>query len=376
MMLRYRPLLGGHNEEDSPLMHMELRPRGRGRHALTTLIATMVAVVVSAACGSSSPSGTEGPSQARQAYTVRAGQSDPRAPSIHFHAFYPDRVRVHPGDTIAFPNPGPEHTVTIGPASDQFGPPTPLTPSGALNPLFFQPCVSSARITNTTMSCPGTLPQVTGSPLSHGLITPVAFTGQSWYSSGVFGDGTTFQMPIAGTTPPGDYPFICLLHPPMRGVVSVVLPSQSTQPQGALEAAGQTRFAADEREAQAAASSPPTLTPGRVQAGLAVTEASVQGFFPQQITVRVGQTVTWTNASYDPHVINLGEHLGTQDPRDFGPPTRASGADYRGGLAVSGFIGGPSPVQSYTLRFAAPGLYSYICPLHPPGMSGVVLVES
>jgi plastocyanin len=339
-------------------------------------MAAMVAVVVSAACGSSSPPGADGSGHARQVYTVRAGQSDPGAPNIDFHAFYPDQVRVHPGDTIAFPNPGPEHTVTFGLTSEQSRPPTPLTRSGALNPLFFQPCVSSVGIASTTVSCPGALPQVTGSLLSHGVITPVAFTGQPWYSSGVFGDGTTFRLPVAGTAPPGDYPFLCLLHPPMHGVISVVRDDQPTQPQAALEAAGRSRFAADEREARAAASAPPTAAPGRVQAGLAVTEASVQSFFPQLITVRVGQAVTWTNSSYDPHVINLGEHLGTQDPRDFGPPTRPPGADYRSGLAVSGFIGGPSPARSYTLRFSAPGVYSYICPLHPPGMSGVVVVES
>lgn len=119
---------------------------------------------------------------------MRAGQSDPHAPNIDFHAFYPDQVRVHPGDTIASPDPGPEHSVTFG------------------------------------------------------------------------------------------------------------------------------------------------VTPARVQAGLAVTEASVQSFFPQQITVRVGQAVTWTNTSYDPHVIDLGEHLGTQDPRDFGPPTRPPGGDVRSGV--------------------------------------------
>lgn len=336
----------------------------------------MVAVVLAAACGPSSLPGTGDPEHARQVYTVHAGQSDPQAPNIDFHAFYPEQVRVHPGDTIAFPNPGPEHTVTFGLMSEQSTAPRPLTPSGALNPLFFQPCVSAIGIASTAVSCPGARPRVTGSLLSHGVIAPVAFTGQPWYSSGVFGGGTTFQMPIDVTAPPGEYPFLCLLHPPMHGVISVVGDDQPTQSQAALEAAGRSRFAADEREARAAASAPPAPAPGWVQAGLAVTEASVQSFFPQRITVRVGQAVTWANTSYDPHVIDLGERLGTQDPRDFGPPTRPPGAYYRSGLAVSGFIGGPSPAHSYTLRFSAPGTYSYICPLHPPAMSGVVVVES
>jgi plastocyanin len=70
-------------------------------------------------------------------------------------------------------------------------------------------------------------------------------------------------------------------------------------------------------------------------------------FAPQAIAVPVGTTVTWTNNDDFTHNVNL------------------EGADP---LTMS-------PGESATRTFTAPGMYPYVCSLHPNDMTGSVLVS-
>ena len=70
-------------------------------------------------------------------------------------------------------------------------------------------------------------------------------------------------------------------------------------------------------------------------------------FEPAQLTVKVGQTVTWTNRDDIPHTVVCAGKF------------RSKTMDTDG---------------TFSFTFAAPGDYKYFCSLHPH-MTGVVKVE-
>jgi plastocyanin len=104
------------------------------------------------------------------------------------------------------------------------------------------------------------------------------------------------------------------------------------------------------------------------------------GFFPRELTVRVGDTVTWKFDGYH-NVTFLGGgpkpsfaiksgNTFYGNPDVFFP---AGGGQYAGtGLHVSGTPQDGKPF-SYSLTFTKPGRYQYACTIHP-GMTGIVNV--
>jgi plastocyanin len=72
-------------------------------------------------------------------------------------------------------------------------------------------------------------------------------------------------------------------------------------------------------------------------------------FGPEKVETKVGQPVTWVNADDSPHQVTIS-----------GPNGRRSGVMLKG--------------QNETMTFDAPGVYSYICGLHP-NMKGTVEVK-
>jgi len=122
---------------------------------------------------------------------------------------------------------------------------------------------------------------------------------------------------------------------------------------------------------------PPTLVPTRMPLPTLVPEAIVSrvsrqtpappppstpsprpqvevidyGFSPQQMTVRPGATVTWTNDGNDGH-----------DVTGSGP-----GGDWRSGPLA--------PSERYTREFDLTGTFDYVCTIHPE-MRGQVIVQS
>jgi len=157
--------------------------------------------------------------------------------------------------------------------------------------------------------------------------------------------------------------------------LTVVPAGSPTQTQASLTNAAASGLAADQADAASAAARVATPAAPGVLAGTVGREETVNAFFPSTVSISAGQTVTWTNRSYEPHVIAFGRQITPDDPAVFGAPTVAPGSDYSGGDAVSGLFGAkpPFPADSYALRFPTPGTYHYICAIHP-GMAGVVQV--
>ncbi len=129
------------------------------------------------------------------------------------------------------------------------------------------------------------------------------------------------------------------------------------------------------------------------------TEA-ILAFFPRNLKIRVGDTVTWKIDTDEIHTVAFlepgspvpnfpvpipGEDRAAMLNPQVAFPTRLPGADvesYDGtGFVASGILSdipqgppGTPPNDRITLRFAQPGTFKYICLIHPGNMTGTVEV--
>ena len=138
----------------------------------------------------------------------------------------------------------------------------------------------------------------------------------------------------------------------------------------------------------------------KLAAGSGEDSIALNSFFPSKVTVREGDTLTWTLGHPDePHTISFLS--GAPRPTDLIPieggsptdvqltpstqfPTRASGAPvevYNGeGFISSGLVAtfpqgppGTLPYDTFSLVMGKAGTYEYVCFLHPQ-MRGIVTV--
>jgi len=81
------------------------------------------------------------------------------------------------------------------------------------------------------------------------------------------------------------------------------------------------------------------------------TEVNIDNFTynPQQITVKAGTTVTWTNHDDIPHTVTSKTMLFKSNALDTD--------------------------DKFSFTFATPGIYEYFCALHPH-MTGSIVVEA
>ena len=100
--------------------------------------------------------------------------------------------------------------------------------------------------------------------------------------------------------------------------------------------------------------STPAAAPSTAAAGPAsgtTVDVGMKGleFSPKAVTVKVGQTVKWTNLGPIPHNV-----------------TAESGADFESGTFGQG--------GTYSYKATRPGVVKYVCTIHP-GMEGAITVE-
>ena len=89
-------------------------------------------------------------------------------------------------------------------------------------------------------------------------------------------------------------------------------------------------------------------------AGATVGMANVQ-FDPKDITVKAGETITFTNDESIPHDVHK---------------TSGPGDDFS-----SGDTGGMQEGDTFELKLDQPGKYDYVCKVHAPGMAGSITVK-
>ena len=88
--------------------------------------------------------------------------------------------------------------------------------------------------------------------------------------------------------------------------------------------------------------------------GTSVSLKNIQ-FNPKDLTIKAGQTVTFSNDESIPHDVH----------KESGP-----GADF-----ASGPDGGMQQGDTFKLKLDKPGTYEYVCHVHAPGMAGTITVK-
>jgi plastocyanin len=94
-------------------------------------------------------------------------------------------------------------------------------------------------------------------------------------------------------------------------------------------------------------------------------------FYPNSITIHSGDTVTWTNSTSIPHTVSIPQ-VGQTPPPGSPNPAQVGGNVFDDSAYVSsGFI---TKGKSYSVLFTKPGTYAYYCIVHPPEMTGTIVV--
>lgn len=342
-----------------------------------------------------------------------------------FLAYFPSELKAHPGDTLHFVEnwSGEPHTVTFGSIIDkafakipaepkdedfekifelpevqavpQFFPFGPNAPKPGEKPKPIQrgaqPCfIDVAPAAPSTDACP--------------KAEQPAFKGtQALYSSGFLPENATFDVKLDPSIAPGTYNWMCLVHSfEMKGKVEVLAAATAVDSPKDVAAKTAAEIAGHVAKLKAAGDA---LKPaaGEVLAGAVAEEipGSFAAFSPTDISVGIGDTVTWKvvdfhtisfNAPTDatPDVVVAAD--GTVDfnpawrlpqggpgfPDAFGDTEGAVSADggtWNGeGFRSSGSAGGgPDEPAVFKLAFSKAGTYKYICLIHPD-MEGTVTV--
>jgi plastocyanin len=200
--------------------------------------------------------------------------------------------------------------------------------------------------------------------------------------------------------PVGTYQYFCDVHAGMSGIIEVVddsetIPTPAEVDAQANQELGDSLTAAANKAQEMAATAKPESVDGvlNITMGTGGTgRAFVGAFSPNVGIIKAGDKVTWTNPadSVEVHFINALPFDATKIV-DVAPqppaaadqlPVLAAGPGFLGtskdGDTVgagdsynSGFI---VPGTTFSLVFKEPGIYTYICHIHP-GMSGVIIVQ-
>jgi plastocyanin len=283
-------------------------------------------------------------------------------------AFTPSQIYVKAGDTVVWTVGAKEiHTVTFGtpPADtdDEAG-------EGITNPLLnaFEELIER-------------------------FATPAggsSFDGVSYYNSGIM---TTVpaasgfpqaikQYQLAINAPVGAYTFYCLVHGPTMSQVVHVIPNDQAYPftQAQYDAqAAQQRGHLFAQGWQAYAQTQAVLAPNSVSVGSSVDagQADVMRFLRANTTIKVDESVTFTNATMDPHTVTIGSEqaLPGGGLLPFGNWNDIhQGDNISSGVFGAAFTGFGLPT-SVTFRFTQPGVYHYFCVFHDyMGMVGTITV--
>jgi plastocyanin len=301
-----------------------------------------------------------------QTYTVLAGDST--FFNTHVLAFAPQSLQVHRGDTVQWMVAG-FHNIHFASGLTEaiIAPEVDGVPLPQVNPAVAFPNVESGALFQ-------------GSDVNSGLsLDP---------------ENPMITFSLVMDVEPGNYAYFCDIHPGMVGVINVVDDATPIpNPAEALQAAAvewSMVTGAGVQAAMEASMQPPTVNADgtlEVSAGLQAGAAAVLQFFPSVAVIDAGERVTWSVAgnSREPHFVTWpplppGAEFDIILP-DTGPPiialnenalgTTADGTEVGAeGHFNSGFL---MPGQSFTLTFTEPGVYNYVCFIHP-GMQGAVVV--
>jgi plastocyanin len=342
---------------------------------LIARFAIVTAVVLAVATGFSLRTPARAQAADHQTFVVFAGGSGPA--NMDLLEFFPKDIQVHRGDTITWLIDGFHNISFVGSTMDT---------NAAPEQLFVNSDMNGQQLTYFN-------PEIT---------TPTIQNGDS-YTGGAAESGLPIQTPTLSLVidaAPGTYYYHCDVHyggpeaeNHMEGSITVVddataVPSPTDE---TLEAGkemgdainqGMGAMAAAEQQSMSASTDTGAMVTVGSQGGL----ATVNQFFPMVAVINAGETVTWSNTSANEiHTVSWpavpeDQLMGPATDANGNPifelkaaaaPTIQDGGDWiTDGPANSGFI---VPGQTFTAHFPNPGVYPYVCLIHP-GMNGVVVV--
>ena len=281
--------------------------------------------------------------------------------AVQVNAFLPGEITVDAGDSITWNlGSGEFHTVTFLSGTD--APPL-IGPGPSLNLPAILPAGGST------------------------------YDGTGFHNSGLLPDvaGPSYTLTF---TQAGSFPFLCLIHAGMNGLVHVqdagtAYPQTQAQYDNRalvtgnhLKAAGRNLQARSLAWARSSGAGQAVVGTGAAISDIG--SLAVMRFLPGRLVVHAGDTVTWANNDPEtPHTITFGPEPGGGPLGAFFPSgSVAPGNPWHATLsdpdeaANSGFIGANLPFGSmFAATFTAPGTYRYICALHDTlGMTGTVVV--
>jgi plastocyanin len=302
-------------------------------------------------------------------YTVQAGAFGEA--NVEVLAFAPSLLQVHRGDTVTW------HVTSLH--NTHFG--EQVEPSFITEDIGGKPTL----IGN---------PNIFFATLENGS----SYTGGEGTGSFPTGDTLKSTFSLVMDVEPGFYSYHCDVHNGMAAVIEVVADDQTIP--SPMQVAAMTDKELDDQinpaigaYFAAAATAPTQAVDGviTVATGIGGTGgASSLTFVSPLAIIKTGESVTWTVPadSRTPHFVNSVPFDPAALPsvipqeNEGGPPTLLAGPAILGtkadGATVAAGESFNSPMlgagASFTLTFQDPGVYPYICHVHP-GMSGVVIVQ-
>lgn len=301
-----------------------------------------------------------------QTFVVQAGIHGPG--NVEVLAFAPQSLQIHRGDTVTWSiNSLHDIRFADGPADLVIAPEVNGKPMPQMNPVVAFPTLKSGDTYK-------------GGELGSGLPVTPDFP-------------RTFSLVM--DVEAGTYSYVCDVHPGMVGIITVVADDQAvpSPTEATIQGTEELRGAVDAGVATGLQLE--TMQPGAADNGVTIQagngntgRTTVNQFFPFSATIKAGQSVTWNIAAdgIEPHTVSWPitrnqEVVPTQVEGSAVPvlalgPTLAqitqSGTTVKAGDSFSSGLFMPG--QSFTLTFSEPGVYPYVCNIHP-GMSGVIVVE-
>ena len=307
--------------------------------------------------------------------------------------FFPKKVKIHKGDNVEFNFRG-FHTFTfLGKAKF---------------PAFFIPTGSKVADAKDAAGNPFWFNGQDRLKVNPDVAFPIGdkvVDNRAMESSGMpqDDDPQPYRLKFPKT---GTFNYVCLIHPKMKGQVTVVNKRKRIPSRRSDEARAAKQLAAAVNEAKRLVK-PKNPGGANVLAGNSSKDVEVLHFFPKDLTVKAGQTVQWRAPHpHDFHTVTFGppEYLqpigqsfiapDTTAPQG-GPPTLLAnplvvypsdpptatptydGSNHGNGFLNSGIFEGdpdfPLPDTS-RITFSKPGTYNYLCLVHGPDMSGKVTV--
>jgi plastocyanin len=325
-------------------------------------------------------------------FTVDVGPPGRMPAHLDFDAFFPSALTVHAGDSVRFQIMGFHDVAYLPPgmARSPLAIPDPAATAGAVRdaagaPLWFD---SAPRLE---------LNPLVALPAGGATLDPARYANSGLPSRSQ--PTTTYLLRF---TRPGTYRLYCLVHGAMSVRVRVVPHARSIPSPAQVQATARAQLQVAMGLAQRLERvTPPRLT---VLAGHDAGPVAWMRFFPENLRIRAGQTVTFqVDSKHEPHTITFGPEaytgaiertliepqptgdgspalvfnpLGMYPSEPPGSPLLDTGANHGNGFLGSGPLDtdprtpNPSEVR---ITFTKPGTYHYECVIHP-GMDGTITV--